>query len=399
MMSTTPGAAFAAARSIERMRACACGRAQEDAVGLPVQDDVVGVLAGAGDEAPVLAPAHALADRALGRIDGFVHVAHGAAPQTAVGVLARLAELDRLDDVVIAGAAADVAVERPRGSLPRSPSGCRRAAAPPTSPCPACRSRTAGRGTRGTPPASGAARRPCARPSIVVIWLPCTCAASIEHDLIARAVHVHGAGAALRGVAADVGAGQLQVLAQELHEQRARVDRPGDGLAVDGEGNGNVHAGLLWVVREAVARDVAPPRGLVRDHCSRGTGHRKEGFPNAAAPPRAGRRRYAAQLRKPKKPSSRSAGAKPRKAALRRPRGSRTRRRAAPCARRTRAASSRATARRRSPDRAGTSSPSTPTRRPSESPASRPGAPPPPTRPRSAAGGRPSGTRPRPRTS
>ena len=30
---------------------------------------------------------------------------------------------------------------------------------------------------------------------------------------------MHGAGAALRGVAADVGAGQMEVLAQRLHQQ------------------------------------------------------------------------------------------------------------------------------------------------------------------------------------
>src|SRR4029079_2536323 len=59
------------------------------------------------------------------------------------------------------------------------------------------------------------------------------------------AVDVHRASAALRGVAADVRSGQLQLLAQELDEQRARIDRPADGLAVDGEGNGNVHADLL----------------------------------------------------------------------------------------------------------------------------------------------------------
>ena len=32
------------------------------------------------------------------------------------------------------------------------------------------------------------------------------------------------AGAALRGVAADMGAGQAQIFAQELHQQRARID-------------------------------------------------------------------------------------------------------------------------------------------------------------------------------
>ena len=60
--------------------------AQEDAVGLPRQGDVVGVVAGAGDEAPVLAAAQALPDRALRQVD-LVHVAHDVLPQTVVGVL------------------------------------------------------------------------------------------------------------------------------------------------------------------------------------------------------------------------------------------------------------------------------------------------------------------------
>src|SRR5258707_1392236 len=46
------------------------------------------------------------------------------------------------------------------------------------------------------------------------------------------AVDVHHAGAALRGIAADMGAGQAQVLAQELHQKGARVEVAGDGLAV-----------------------------------------------------------------------------------------------------------------------------------------------------------------------
>ena len=38
------------------------------------------------------------------------------------------------------------------------------------------------------------------------------------------AVDMHDAGAALGGVAADMRAGEPQVLAQELHQQRARFD-------------------------------------------------------------------------------------------------------------------------------------------------------------------------------
>ena len=49
-----------------------------------------------------------------------------------------------------------------------------------------------------------------------------------------RAVHVDGAGAALRGVAATVGAGEAQRVAQEVREQCARLNLGADGFTVDG---------------------------------------------------------------------------------------------------------------------------------------------------------------------
>ena len=49
------------------------------------------------------------------------------------------------------------------------------------------------------------------------------------------AVDRDGAGAALARVAADVGAGQLEVLAQELDEHPSRLDVPLPRLAIDGE--------------------------------------------------------------------------------------------------------------------------------------------------------------------
>ena len=51
------------------------------------------------------------------------------------------------------------------------------------------------------------------------------------------AVEMHDAGAALRGIAADMGPGQAQVLAQELHQQRAGVDIGVDGIAVHDKRN------------------------------------------------------------------------------------------------------------------------------------------------------------------
>ena len=60
------------------------------------------------------------------------------------------------------------------------------------------------------------------------------------------AVDVHDAGAALRGVAADMGAGEPQVLAQELHQQGARIDVTGDGFAVHRQCDGG-HGFLLEI--------------------------------------------------------------------------------------------------------------------------------------------------------
>ncbi len=54
------------------------------------------------------------------------------------------------------------------------------------------------------------------------------------HDL---AVHPHGAGAADAVLAADMAAGERQILAQEIDQRLARLDALGDRLAVDGEGN------------------------------------------------------------------------------------------------------------------------------------------------------------------
>src|SRR5262249_9819071 len=52
------------------------------------------------------------------------------------------------------------------------------------------------------------------------------------------AVDVNDAGAALGGVATDVRAGEAEVLAQVLYQQRAGIDVGGDGLAVHRHGDG-----------------------------------------------------------------------------------------------------------------------------------------------------------------
>ena len=139
----------------------------------------------------------------------------------------------RGDDVVVAGAAAEVALEALAhlGFVERRhPPG---PATPRPSPCRACSSRTAGRGARGTRPASGAASSPSASPSMVVT----DAAVGLRREHGARlhrlAVEQHGARAARRGIAADVGAGEADDLAQVLHEQRTGLDLVLGGCAVD----------------------------------------------------------------------------------------------------------------------------------------------------------------------
>src|SRR6476620_10283258 len=53
-----------------------------------------------------------------------------------------------------------------------------------------------------------------------------------------NAVQMDEAGAALRGVAADMGACEPKMLAQELDQERAGVDIGGDGFAVHRHRNG-----------------------------------------------------------------------------------------------------------------------------------------------------------------
>ena len=84
---------------------------------------------------------------------------------TAIAVLPRL---DRVDDVLVARAAAEVARQRGADLLLVGAAGCARAARTRSSASPACRTRTAGPGAPRTRPAADASRAPSARPSTVV---------------------------------------------------------------------------------------------------------------------------------------------------------------------------------------------------------------------------------------
>ena len=84
----------------------------------------------------------------------------------------------------------------------------------------------------------------------------------------ALAVDVDRAGAAVARVAADVGAGQPEVVAQEVDEQEAGLDIGLVGLAVDGDRDvlGAHRAGLLRVREGAFGGAAEGPEGQLRGH-------------------------------------------------------------------------------------------------------------------------------------
>ena len=90
----------------------------------------------------------------------------------------------------------------------RSGSGSPRGTRPRPSPCPPCRTRTAGRGARGTPAAPGAACPRSRGPRSSSPSAPSACAANIVHDFTDSPSSEHRARAARRRVAADLRAGE-----------------------------------------------------------------------------------------------------------------------------------------------------------------------------------------------
>ena len=72
---------------------------------------------------------------------------------------------------------------------------------------------------------------------MVVTSAPSHCIGKRRAGLDRLAVDMNDAGAALAGIAADMGAGQAEMLPQELHQERARLDVLRHRLAVDCHGN------------------------------------------------------------------------------------------------------------------------------------------------------------------
>ena len=150
-------------------------------------------------------------------------------PRVSLGARAQALprELHGLDDVLVAGAAAEVAGERLADLLVGQVRARPASAARATSGSPACRSRTGGRASRGTPAAADAARppggrrscpRPCA-PSGRAAWT-----ANIRQERTGSPVELDRARAADAVLAADVGAGEAGLVADEVREQQPRLD-------------------------------------------------------------------------------------------------------------------------------------------------------------------------------
>ena len=67
-------------------------------------------------------------------------------------------------------------------------------------------------------------------PSTVVTSVPSACTANIRHERTASPSTQHRAGAAHAVLAAEVRAGQVAVLAEEVGQGQPRLDPSGDGL-------------------------------------------------------------------------------------------------------------------------------------------------------------------------
>ena len=212
------------------------------------QLDVVDVVAAAADEAVVLLASDAVADAAdLFGLGGHVvsapSVSLGSSAQALAGsaavvasgrLLPRRPRLDRLHDVHVPGAPADVAADRGANLV------------------------VVGRWVlldQAFADEHHAGRAEAALQAVVLLERrlhrvePCRGEQALDgRDLDAvgldaeqraglhrRAVVEHRAGAAARGIAPDVGAGEAQVLAEHVHQQHARLDVEGVGGAVDGD--------------------------------------------------------------------------------------------------------------------------------------------------------------------
>ena len=147
-----------------------------------------------------------------------------------------LRRLDRLEDLLIAGAAAEAAGQRLADLIARRVRVLVEQRLGGDQECRACSSRTARRRGRRRPPAAdaGGRRSPALRPSSRA-----PVALDAEHQARQHrlAVEQHGARAALAELAAVLGAAEVQILTQHLEQRLVRRERDLGRLAVDGQGD------------------------------------------------------------------------------------------------------------------------------------------------------------------
>ena len=220
--------------------------------------------------------------------------------------------LHRLDDVLVAGAAAQVAGHAGSGSLLRSGSGSPAAAGRRASACPACRSRTAGRVPCRSLPAPRAARRPARRPSTVSTSAPSHCTARWV-QLLTDLPSMSTVQAPQWLVSQPMcGAGEAQFLAQEVDEQRARLDRlldralplslNADEFLRHGRGLRSAFSGARGARPAMRALDhLAGHRGLVVDVAAQVVGRVADGHRQARGLGRASRRRAPCRAARPRR--------------------------------------------------------------------------------------------------
>ena len=122
----------------------------------------------------------------------------------------------------------------PRGSRPRPGPGSRSSSARAVIIIPGVQNPHCRPWHCMKPCCTGSSTPSCSRPSTVRTSWPPAIAASTVHDFTGSPSIQHHAGAAVAGVAAPVGAGQAEHVAQEVHEQQPALDLPGDLAAVDG---------------------------------------------------------------------------------------------------------------------------------------------------------------------
>ena len=198
------------------------------------------------------------------------------------------------DDLVIAGAAAEVAGKAEADLGLRSGPGCARAAPWRRSGSPACRCRIASAACSRNLRCSGCSSSPSAMPSMVSISAAFGLGAEHQAGADEPAVDRDAAGAAVAGAAAFLRAGQAQAVAQHVEQRLVGLADEFDGVAVDRGCDMNARHLLSSC---ALARDLC---GAARQHagdldsefawcraCRRSAGRRpSRPRPALRAPPR-----------------------------------------------------------------------------------------------------------------